>query len=112
MQSFLGQIKGDCAYFGDPTSWQAVQARRRLNSLSPCQSIQVVRTGPHTPTSACRTEANHRPVHRGGLQAGCGLALAIVDHPPALADLGDEGVGVGVAGLGGIRSTFSYGRPA
>ena len=29
-----------------------------------------------------------------------GLPLAVVDHPPALHVLGDEGVGVGVAGLG------------
>jgi hypothetical protein len=28
-----------------------------------------------------------------------GLSLAVMDHPPALHVLGDEGVGVGVAGL-------------
>ena len=42
--------------------------------------------------------ANHRPVHVRRLGAVRGLPLAVVDHPPALADFGDEGAGVGVAG--------------
>jgi hypothetical protein len=29
----------------------------------------------------------------------CGLTSVAVDHPPALVDFGDEGTGVGVAGL-------------
>ena len=30
-----------------------------------------------------------------------GLSLVVVDHPPTLHGLGDEGVGVGLTGLGG-----------
>jgi hypothetical protein len=36
-----------------------------------------------------------------------GLELVVVDDPPALAGLDPEGVGVGVAGLGGHERTVA-----
>ena len=65
----------------------------------PRQSVQMVRTGPHPPPLIA-TGREPAPGPRRRLRAVCGLPLAVVDHSPTLSNLGHEGVGVGVAGLG------------